>query len=184
MIAETATVIADLGSDPLVARDDRADIIAWLTEIGSDTIIYFETSAGPKTRRNNHRFWAGLALAQIGRFTNNDGFVDWAEETYNLGVCQIDENGMLPLELDRGGYARNYHVYALRPLLATQHVLEGLGRHPETHCPGAIDRLRTTTTMAIADDGFFERLTGLRQVALPDENTYVSALRLNRLFVF
>jgi len=184
MIAETATLIADLGLAPPIPSDDQAEIVDWLAGIGNDTIDYFETSAGPKTRQNNHRFWAGLALAQIGRLSKNAAFVDWAEQTYRLGVCQIDANGMLPLELDRGAYARNYHAYALRPLLATQHVLKTLGRHPDRYCPGAIDRLRRTTTMAIADAGPFARLTGLPQVALPDEDTYVSALRFNRLSAF
>ena len=184
MIAEIATLAVDYSSDVDVPTGERRIVSQWLVNIGQDTDHFFSDVAGPKTRRNNHRYWGGLAFAQIGRLSGDHRFVDKAEDAYHVGVCQIDHRGILPLELDRGTYARNYHAYALRPLVATRMILASLGRPVDQYCPGAIDRLIATTATAIGDTAMFERLTGMPQAPLPRETSYVDALRFDRLAAF
>jgi poly(beta-D-mannuronate) lyase len=67
--------------------------------------------------RNNHVYWAGMAVAAVGIVTDDRGLFDWGLTRYRLGVAQIQDDGTLPLELARQGRALHYHLFALAPLV-------------------------------------------------------------------
>lgn len=181
MVAEIAGLSLEFQRHALLSAEERAILYDWLTRLAEDIRSFFNHDAGPISSRNNHRYWAALSLTEIGRLTSRDDFLDWAEQSFHLGVCQIDERGLLPLELRRGALARNYHAYALRPLVATARNLRAAGRNVDQYCTGALQRLVDSTLRGIDEPALFEGLTGKPQAPLPKESGYVSSLRLETI---
>lgn len=144
---------------------DRAPIDAWLARIGQDTMAFYEFVAGPRSRANNHRYWAGVSVATIGLATGDPALTAWASDSLRIGLCQVREDGALPLELDRGRRALEYHVYALRALtrldaLLAESKVDGSG----TACADGLKRLRATTLAWYAGK---IQMSGARQDPLP-----------------
>lgn len=181
MVAEIAGLVLEFQNAALLPASEKAVLSDWLSNLAEGIRSFFDHDAGPISSRNNHRYWAALSLAEIGRLTGREDLLRWAEQSFHLGVCQIDERGLLPLELRRGALARNYHAYALRPLVATARTLRAAGRNADRYCPGALQRLVDSTMRGIADPALFEGLTGKPQAPLPKESDYVSSLQLENI---
>lgn len=88
----------------------------WLADMASDTIRFNDTLED-ETSRNNHRYWAGLAVAAIGVGTSSSKLVSWGISSAKIGLDQITAKGILPLEAKRANRARQYHLYACAPLV-------------------------------------------------------------------
>lgn len=181
MVAEIASLALEFQNAAMLPAPKKEVLSDWLSSLAEDIRSFFDHDAGPISSRNNHRYWAALSLAEVGRLTGREDFLLWAEQSFHLGVCQIDERGLLPLELRRGALARNYHAYALRPLVATARTLRAAGRNADQYCPGALQRLVDSTLRGIDEPALFEGLTGKPQAHLPKEADYVSSLRLENI---
>ena len=94
----------------------------WISEISNTIINYFNEDAGARTKINNHRYWAGLAVLTSGIVVESSHYTDWAHESYVLGIEQIQDDGTLPLELERGDKSFDYHNYAVQPLVAMHYL--------------------------------------------------------------
>lgn len=62
-------------------------IVAWLREAAEQAIVHYETKAGNVSRRNNHRYYAALAVGVAGIAAGDDELFDWAMETLTSAVC-------------------------------------------------------------------------------------------------
>jgi hypothetical protein len=178
LISETVMLLLEAEQRGVLGPDRRGGIEAWLRTIAASTIDFYDLRAGQKSKRNNHRYWAGLAVGSIGYLLGDAEMIGWATRSYRLGVCQVDANGHLPLELARGSEALNYHVYALRPLFAFAVVAADHGDQVSELCDGGLKRLAVATRAALADPAGFGQLAGTRQAALPHETSYPEPLRL------
>ncbi|WP_181704238.1 alginate lyase family protein [Chthonobacter albigriseus] len=164
LVADLAEAYRRVADAPLPDAD-RAGVEAWLRTIGQDTIAFYEYSAGPRSRANNHRYWAGVSVGTIGVATADRSLTAWASESLRLGLCQVREDGALPLELDRGRRALEYHVYALRALTRLEAVLAPVRAAGDGGaCVDGLRRLRVLTV-----DWYAGRTTpsGVRQEPLP-----------------
>ncbi|MHA7774470.1 alginate lyase family protein [Roseibium sp. M-1] len=119
------------------------------------------------SNRQNHRYWGGLAVASIGVVTGRKDFLDWGVESYRLGVCEIDEDGTLPLELARGKRARQYHNHALAPLILIAEIAESNGIDAYGFCNSAIHRLVGFLMTSVFDETEIEQMTGHKQLPIP-----------------
>lgn len=178
LVSEIVLLLVAADRDGALARTDRAAIAGWLGAIATSTMEFYDFRAGPASKVNNHRYWAGLAVGAIGYLLDEDALVDWGRESYRLGVCQVDARGYLPLELARGKEALNYHVYALRPLLAFAALADANGEPLADLCAGGLARLSVATRAALADPQGFAQIAGTRQARLPRETAYPEQLRL------
>lgn len=88
----------------------------WFATLATQTMRFYDLQAGPVSRRNNHRYWAGLSVGASGYFLGDGRMVGWAKQSFETGACQIAADGTLPLELARGDKALEYHLYAYRAL--------------------------------------------------------------------
>ncbi|HUG63146.1 MAG TPA: alginate lyase family protein [Methylomirabilota bacterium] len=128
-----------------VAEVDPAIIETWFGRIARDAIAFYEFSAGPRSRANNHRYWAGAAVGTIGALTQDPQLMRWAADTLRMGLCQVRPDGALPLELERGRRALEYHVYALRALATLDAALAD-GAPPDLGgCADGLRRLHAFT---------------------------------------
>ncbi len=178
LVSEIVLLLVAADRDGALAPADRDAMAGWLGAIAASTMEFYEYRAGPVSKVNNHRYWAGLAVGSIGYLLGDTAMIDWATESYRLGVCQVDARGYLPLELKRGSEALNYHVYALRPLLAFAALAEANGDAVSGLCDGGLARLSVATRAALADPQGFAQLAGTSQARLPRETAYPAQLRL------
>ena len=136
---------------------------------------YFDTDAGPISRQNNHRYWAALALAGVGKQTANHDDVAWAVASYAVGVCQVTTDGFLPLELSRRTQARNYHLYAYEALHAVQQLLPDETARVAIECREGLQRLANTVTR-VDSGSLFQSITGVAQAEMARRPDLVSLL--------
>lgn len=150
--------------------EQTASIARWLQSVGEQTMGYYDAHEGSK---NNHLYWAGVELAAIGVAADNRVDFDWAVAAYNIGVGQIQPNGMLPLELARGSKALHYHLYALAPLVLLAEFGEANNLDLYARDNGALHRLVSVSIAGLSNPAPLERATGVKQevpkVATGDE---------------
>lgn len=172
MVSITA-LIADLDpkGDSLSRHDD---VRRWLAAISMQTMRFYDIEAGPISRRNNHRYWAGLSVGQTGMLLKDHRMTDWARSSLETGLCQIDGSGFLPLEVDRAAKAFDYHLYAYVALGSLDRLL---GPSEPGRCSEALLRLGDLVRDGMRSDVAFERRTGVRQDK-PSRDNLLKARRL------
>ncbi|ETX26881.1 alginate lyase family protein, partial [Roseivivax isoporae] len=124
-----------------VDPDAAETIEGWLDARARAAADYFDRDAPPGSSRNNLRAWAGLAAASAGEATGNDYLKSWAAHTTAVIACQADEDGALPLEMDRGPRALHYQLHAVAPLVVSAALLDDDGYDLFETCDGGIHRV-------------------------------------------
>ena len=163
ILASLALAYLNVREERTLDRGQRATIETWLARLARAVRAYPDSDPRRESSRNNHIYWAGLAVAAAGIAANDRALFEWGIERYRLGIAQIGPDGVLPLELRRASKARHYHVFSLMPLvmLAELGLANGLDLYGERD--GAIHRLARLVIDGLADDGVFQRLTGQAQ---------------------
>ena len=123
--------------------------------------------------RNNHAYWAGLAVAATGDTTGDPALVAWGLRQAELGIAQIRPDGTLPLEMARGARALHYDLFALTPLVMTAEIglRHGVDLYAARH--GALRRLAERALAGLDDPAWFAARAGAPQDApghLPPED--------------
>lgn len=180
-VAEVAMMLIDARDAGALDARSMLAIRPWLMSIAETTTEFYAYRAGPNSKRNNHRYWAGLSVGAIAILFGDDKMKLWADHSFELGVCQVDPNGHLPLEMARGAQALNYHVYALRPLLAYAAMASEHGDNVKADCNDGLGRLVAATESGLADPASFAKLAGKLQAELPSEKSYSRRLQLTTL---
>ena len=175
LTADLAVVVLRLDTAGYLDGVDRTTVNLWLTTLATTVRHYFDNDAGPISRQNNHRYWAALALAGVGKQTANHDDVAWAVASYAVGVCQVTTDGFLPLELSRRTQARNYHLYAYEALHAVQQLLPDETARVAIECREGLQRLAHTVTR-VDSGSLFQSITGVAQAEMARRPDLVSLL--------
>lgn len=183
-VAEIALATRAASRSVPLSEGRKALYSTWFGKLARDTIDAYSLRVGPKSRTNNHRYWAGLSVAAVGYLLDWAELKDWGKASFEIGACQVDGSGFLPAELARGERALDYHVYALRPLAAIVRLASDSGEQLQSKCFEGFRRLDAMTRSALKDPSPFERMAGLRQSVGTREETYSAALRLDSLAHF
>jgi poly(beta-D-mannuronate) lyase len=163
---------------PAVPDKDRATIEAWFVNRAVAIRDHVETEAGPRSRANNHRYWSGAAVALAGLAADRTDLVEWGFGSYELGVCSADRDGALPLEVARGKRARDYHLYALAPLVVLAEIGTANGRQSYAICRNALARIIDFSLQSIINPEAIEKLAAQPQFAFADGKDLPSAKNL------
>lgn len=141
---------------------DQSEIRTWLATLARQTMAYYDGQAGPTARRNNHRYFAGLAVAELAEILGQKTMRSWSKDAFAIGACQVDPQGYLPLELARAERAYEYHLYAYGALarLAIRLSAAGSSALP---CEDRLDRLHRLVSRGEASAHDFARRTGVDQ---------------------
>ncbi len=150
------------------------EIREWLATLARQTMAYYDWKAGPNARRNNHRYVAGVAVADIGDILGDRTMQTWAEASFALGACQIDKDGFLPLELARAERAYEYHLYAYQALNRLAHQAASRGKGALA-CAARLDWLHQLVARGPQSAEDFARRTGLVQRS--PSRTHLSAAK-------
>lgn len=186
-VLSTTRIVAGLAMAYLQVRDakagtsdDRKAIEAWFARLGGMIRPHFSDGGDSRrtSNRQNHRYWAGFSLAAVAVATGRRADMDWAVNSYRIGVCQVEPDGTLPLELARGKRARDYHIHATAPLVMIAELAAANGIDAYGLCDGAIHRLVRFDLAILNDASIIEELTGERQLKLPTKNGVIRGDRV------
>ena len=97
----------------------QTDIQKWFGVLAVRVGEFFdaEVKSMGENRENNHLYWAGLAIAADAIANNDNDAGQWALNAFRIGLENIQPDGSLKAEMDRGQMALHYHLYALAPLI-------------------------------------------------------------------
>jgi poly(beta-D-mannuronate) lyase len=182
-IFKLATTIAGLSSAYLQVRaaaeePERRAIDQWLSARATLVKLSFEGRKKPSAKTSNHRAWAGLALAMTGLSTDREDLIAWGMESFESVICHADRDGSLPTETKRGKRARDYHLFALAPLVMLAEIGAANGKASYETCENALPRAMDFTLAALTDPSAIEELAGIEQAPFPNDASLPPANRL------
>jgi poly(beta-D-mannuronate) lyase len=167
-----ALAYAQIRNAPDLPADQKKRVEPWLKTLARKVMESKDTKE--VSGRNNHRYWAGLAAAAAGAATGDKQLTEWGIESARIGLAQVTPEGTLPLEMNRGKRARDYHIFASEPLVATAELARHQGVDLYAEHGGALARLVNRVVDSLDDPSFFEKATGARQEPYPGDNTVPS----------
>lgn len=155
----------------------QARVAAWLSRgFRAMRVVYDRPPGGaPSTQLNNHMTWAGLTALAIGLAAGDRAAWDWGLGKMAATLDQVDADGFLPQELQRGSKAWHYHVFAMGPLAMGAVLARANG---VDLADSRFQRVARRTFEAYADPSPFERRTGQRQETFNAQRPDVGWLEL------
>jgi poly(beta-D-mannuronate) lyase len=155
---------------PGLADEQKKRVESWLKVLGRQIMEAKDTGKGV-SGRNNHRYWAGLSATAAGIASGDRRLTDWGIDSARIGLAQVTPEGALPLEINRGKRARDYHIFAAEPLVATAELARSRGIDLYAEHGGALSRLVNRVVESLDDPAFFEKATGIGQEPYPGDGT-------------
>lgn len=126
---------------PYSTRPDQARIIEdWLDARIAEQIIFWEEEATPGAKVGNLRAWSSLATVLVADMVDNDAYRHWAAWSISNILCTARDDGSLPQETKRGGYALHYQLHAVAALVPTVLILQDAGIDLVPACNEALGR--------------------------------------------
>ena len=143
-----------------------AAIQEWFQALATRVEDYFADAAarGATDARNNHLYWAGLAITAASIACNSPKDFAAGISTYRAGLDAIQPDGSLIAEMNRGQMALHYHLYALAPLIMLAELGEANGIDLYAEHQGATHRLVDFCVAGLEDPSLLEKRTGVAQV--------------------
>lgn len=147
---------------PGLSEEQKGRVETWLRTLGRQLVDAKDAGKGVSAR-NNHRYWAGLSTTAAGIASGDRRLVDWGLASARVGLAQITADGTLPLEMNRGKRARDYHIFAAEPLVATAELAHSQGVDLYAEHGNALSRLVNRVVESLDDPAFFEQATKVEQ---------------------
>jgi poly(beta-D-mannuronate) lyase len=141
-------------------------IALWLADIAERVRTFQNELAWIGTSsdgRNNHHYWAGLAVAAAGIVADRKDLFHWGLEAGRDGLRQITPEGTLPREMSRASMALHYHLFAAAPLVILAELGESNGVDFYSENDAALKRLVMRAASGLVDSTFFVSRTGVAQ---------------------
>jgi poly(beta-D-mannuronate) lyase len=140
------------GIDPAAS----ARIASWFQRLANAVRPHYQRMSRTDAR-NNHAYWAGLAVAAAGVAADDRALFEWGLGRARLGIEQIDADGALPLEMARASKALHYHLFSTMPLVMTAELGAANGIDLYAERDGALHRLIARTLDGVDDPSWFAR---------------------------
>jgi poly(beta-D-mannuronate) lyase len=162
-----------------VADDSRTPIVdEWLARTAMRVRDHYATLEARRSRANNHRYWAGLAVAAAATVAQDRALLDWSLDTLRMGACAATPEGALPLELERGKKAREYHFHALNALVPLAEIAAANGIDAYGLCDNGIRRIVEYSIRSISDPSQVEAAAEAKQERFADGRALPPTSRL------
>jgi poly(beta-D-mannuronate) lyase len=193
MLSAFAIAWLKVSVDAEIPAPRRLRIADWLARVAALNQHYYAGRSTKTDGRNNHRYWAGVAVMAAGIAANRRDLFDWAIDCFRLGVSQVAPDGTLPLEMERRSQALHYHLFAAAPLVTMAELASANAIDLYHENDDALIRLVRTAIAGVEDPSFFAARAGIAQEpvkldaenigwALPFERRFADP-RLNDLLV-
>ena len=165
LLAGTAISYLKVRDSGLATADQQKEILRWFSSVADRVTEYVDSrKVNPDSDAwNNHRYWAGFAVAAAGIACNDRSDFTWGIASYKAGADQIQSDGVLPHEMARAGRALHYHLYALAPLIMIAELAQANGIDLYSYNNGAIHRLVSLCIAGLRNPEIFSKATGVPQ---------------------
>jgi len=148
---------------PTISAAEAGRIGHWLGVVGALNRLYYAPRATKTDGRNNHRYWAGLAVMAAAIAADRRDLYDWGVNSFGIGAAQITPEGTLPLEMARRALALHYHLFAAAPLVTMAELASANGDDLYHEDNGALLRLVHAAVAGISNPAPFAAQTGIAQ---------------------
>jgi poly(beta-D-mannuronate) lyase len=165
LLAAVSVSYLKVRNSGVATPDQQKEIQKWFSSVANRVTDYVDTKkVNPDSDAwNNHRYWAGLAVAAAGIAINDKSDFAFGILSYKAGVDQIRPDGALPREMERAGRALHYHLYALAPLIMIAELAQANGMDLYSYNKGAIHRLVDVCVAGLQNPEIFAKATGVPQ---------------------
>lgn len=103
---------------------DKDKIEKWLNKVARKQISY---PGGTTSCCNNHSYWRGLQATIVGVVTNDDYLFRFGISKFINAIMSMNDDGSLPLEMDRGKRAMHYQNFSILPLVYIAEIADRQG---------------------------------------------------------
>jgi poly(beta-D-mannuronate) lyase len=147
-----------------IPPEERPRIAAWLATVADLNRHYYDSRAAKNIdARNNHRYWAGLAVMAAGIAADWPDLFEWGIASFRVGASQVAPDGRLPLEMARRARALHYHLFAASALVEIAELASANGIDLYHARNDALIRLVHRCVAGIEDPTFFAENAGIAQ---------------------
>lgn len=133
----------------------------WFAKLAEQVKIFSQKHKIEK--RNNHYYWEALAIAASAKVRNDPQDFSWAMQAFHFALSQINENGILPLEMARQGRALSYHHFALSALIPLYDLAIKTNEPINEDEIRRLKKLVEISFQGLKDPSFFEKESGKTQ---------------------
>lgn len=158
-----ATVYIKIADAPILDKGKLERVRNWIHDVGVAVKADYSRDLHRSSRQNNHMNWASWSVLAAGVATNDRELFDWGIAGYRKAINQIQDNGSLPLELERRSRAASYHMFALQPLVMIAEAGEANGIPMWRMKENRLQRLIDLNLAAVADREIIGRMNGFKQ---------------------
>lgn len=154
--------------EPNLSANQLSTVQQWLGRSGSIVMDKFNLHiAGRPQNSNSNLYWAGVALMVSGINTSNMILYNRGVQFIRIGLDQIQPNGTLPLEMNKGVEAFRHHIVALQPLMFAAQIAKLNNLDLFSYGNNALHRLTQLMINSFKDFSQFSQLTSSTQTYLP-----------------
>lgn len=162
-LASLATTWIQIRDDRDLDPKKRRKVEFWLRGITNEVKRDYSRDRERMSRRNNHLYWAAWSVAAAGAALDDPVMFAWAMKRASVGIDEIDQDGTLPLELERGRKAFHYHVFSATPLFMLAGIAQRNGIDLYAENEDALERLSGLILKNADNPSYFRKLTGEEQ---------------------
>lgn len=152
--------IAYLKAHPVASPAQQQKIAGWFSALADYGRVFFQD---PRHKKNNHYYWAGLAVLGASITAKDSRLIDTARTIYDKALADIQDDGTLPLEMARASRALHYHNYAMVPLVMMAEEARLLDEDWYSRGDHKLERLAQRIVSGLAHPDWFAERTGQRQ---------------------
>jgi hypothetical protein len=154
-----ATSVLKVGGLPAFSSENREVIGKWFRTLGQSIIDEYQDPPNWKRPDNNHRLWAGFAVASMGAVIQESRFLDFGNKALLQGLAEVDDSGILPKEMLRGPKSLGYQDFALIAIAGLEAIMARNGRSLTPSEARKLLLLVHTTLAIIRDPQRIEKIT-------------------------
>lgn len=183
IVSGFAFAYMEVRDNPYLSKDKKTIVEQWLGRQGNrmrDHMAGLEAK-GMNSAYNNHRYWIGLGVGAAGVAAGDPGLLQWGLDSARLGLKEIQPDGTLPREVKRASRARDYHIFAVAPLVMLAELGRANGADLYHEQGDSLQRLVKRILLSYDDSSYFDKLTGREQVEFPDGEDSIPNTRLGWL---
>lgn len=162
-LAPPAMAFLKIHDNPHLDEAQVKVVVDWLRELADIIRHDYSTRLESTSRHNHNAYWAAWSVMLGAIATQDRGMFEWSIERTVSGLDQVRDDGLLPLELDRGAEALKFHLLAVAPLVMTAELAAVNGVDLYAQRDGALHRVVQRTLEALDDPDEFGRVVGVPQ---------------------
>lgn len=163
LLSSISMAYLQVRDDPYISAEEHEKIQRWIKKVTERVIADFSKHSDKRSRNNNHMYWAAWGVMSAGIALDERSYFDWGLAEEQNALLDIQSDGSLQLELDRGRKAYNYHHFAAIPLFIMAEAAYVNNINVFEMNNNGLERLARLLLDNMENQDYFVQLTGEKQ---------------------